>query len=227
MAGETTFSEGFREPERSKAFETTMGGSGLEAIGGITAIVLGLLGLLGVLPGLLAAIGVIIIGVGLISQGTAVAARYEELLKALETGGSARPAAELAGGMTTEFMGGLAGIVLGVLALLGIAPLTVMATALIVFGATLLMSTAETSRLISMGSLQGERARQIFRVAVPATAGGQVLVGLASMILGILALVMAPHMSLTLILVGILAVGAALLFSGSAVAGRLILLLKH
>jgi hypothetical protein len=224
---EITFQEGFREPDRNKAFETTMGGSGLEAIGGITAIVLGILGLLGVLPGLMAAVGVIVIGVGLISQGTAVAARYEDLLRALESGESARPAAELAGGMTTEFIGGLTGIVLGVLALLGIAPLAVMAAALIAFGAALLMSTAETGRLISMGSLQQERARQIFRVAVPTAAGGQVLVGLGAMILGILALVMTPHTSLTLILVGVLAVGAALLFSGSAVAGRLMLLLKH
>ena len=226
MPGETTFQGGFREPERSKAFETAMGGSGLEAIGGIAAVVLGILGLLGVLPGLMAAIGVIIIGVGLISQGTAVAARYEELLKALD-GGGARQAAELAGGMTTEFIGGVTGIVLGVLALLGIVPLTVMAAALIAFGAALLMSTAETGRLISMGSLEGERARQIFRIAVPAAAGGQVLIGLASMILGILALVMVPAMSLTLILVGVLSVGASLLFSGSAVAGRLMMLLKR
>ncbi len=203
-----------------------MGGSGLEAIGGIAAVVLGILGLLGVIPGMMASIGIIVIGVGFLSQGTAVATRYAELLKALD-GGGAKQAAELAGGMTTEFIGGITGIVLGVLALLGIAPLPLMAAALIAFGAALLMSTAETSRLISMGTLEGTRARQIFRIAVPAAAGGQVLVGVGAMILGILALVMVPHLSLKLILVGVLAVGAALLFSGSAVAGRLMMLLKY
>ncbi len=226
MPEETKFQEGFREPERNKAFETAMGGSGLEAVAGIAAVVLGILGLLGIFPGLLAAIGVIIIGVGFLSQGTSVAARYSELLRALD-GAGAKHAAELAGGMTTEFIGGLAGIVLGILALLGIAPVPLMGTALIVFGAALLMSSAETNRLVSMGTLEGERSRQLFRIAVPAAAGGQVLVGLASMILGILTLVMQPGLWLTLVLVGVLAVGASLLFSGSAVASRLMLLLKH
>jgi len=225
--GESIYQEGAREPERSRAFETAMGGSGLEALGGIAALVLGILGLLNVLPGMMAAIGVILIGVGFLSQGTSVAARYTELLKALDGGGTAKQAAEIAGGMTTEFIAGVAGIIMGVLALLGIAPLHLMASVMVVFGAALLMSSAETNRLISMGTLEDERARQLFRIAVPTTAGGQILAGLAAIILGILALVISPPLALTLTLVGVVVVGASLLFSGSAVAGRLMLLLKH
>lgn len=223
MPGQTGFDEGFHEPEKITAKGVAVGGFSLEAICGIGAVILGIIGLAGVFPMHLGAISIIALGLALLGQGAAIAARYPALLKGSGSGVAMtgdRPG--LRGGVATEFIGGVAGIVLGVLALLAIAPLTLMAVALLVFGTTLLLSRAEMGELTELEMMEpgpGEHGGRTLHAAASATAGGQILIGLAALLLGILALT--GGIPMTLILVGVLCLGLFLLFNGGVVAGRL------
>lgn len=222
MSTESSLFGGRAHEAERKTTEVVLGGSSLEALGGILAIVLAVIGLAGIFPLTLAAISIIALGAAFLSQGAAIAARYSDLLEKI--GGGWERSVDLARGVTTEFVGGVAGIVLGVLALLGMAPMTLVAVGLLVFGGTLVMSSAGMGRLGQMKAIEGETTGtkgQFFHIAASAAPGGQVLLGLSAMVLGILALVMVGHLSLTLLLVGILCAGASLVFSGSAVAGRM------
>lgn len=207
--------------------EMVLGGSSMEALGGVLAILLAILGLGGIVPMYLAAVAVIALGVAFLAQGGSIAARYTQIVERM--GGSMHKSVDLARGITTEFIGGIAGIVFGVLALLGIAPLTMIAVALLTYGATLFLSSDETGRLGELKVLEHadeEKGHQFFHIAAAAAPGGKVLLGLGSMVLGILALVMVGELPLTLALVGLLCVGGALLFSGTAIAGRLMSLFR-
>ena len=88
------------------------------------AVVLSILGIVGVFQNDLAAIAVIGVGVILLFQGANVVLRYTELLCEAGATGKAR-AAEVSRGITAEFLAGVAGIVLGILALLRIVPMLV------------------------------------------------------------------------------------------------------
>jgi len=212
--------------EAARSMEVVTGGSMMEAVDGIAAVILSIIGLLGILPFLMAAIATIVTGVALLSEGGAIAARYSRLLR--EVVGGTMSSAEIGGGMTAEILGGIAAIVLGILALLHIAPWTLMACALIVIGASVLLSSGTTSRLSSLTLLNSdihESARRAAREAVVAAAGAGVLVGLAAIVLGILALIGIEQV--TLILVGFLAIGVSLLLSGAAISGKMMAGLHH
>lgn len=218
-----TTAEAFHQPERKSA-EIAMGGSSIEAIGGIAAVVLAIIGLAGLLPVPLAAIAVIAVGIAFVSQSAAIFARYSEMLTRAARGvfGSL----DFGSGATTEFVGGFGGIVLGILALLRISPPVLIATAVIAYGTTLLLSSGETSRVSSVTEGEPpELVHQITSFISSAAAGGQVLIGLGAIVLGILALVMGGPTQQTLFLVGLLCVGASLLFSGSALASRMLTLM--
>lgn len=192
------------------------GGSTTEAIGGAAAIVLAILGLLGVLPTVLASIASIAIGVGLIVAGGAIAARYERVLAGPEPSTTRR---EIAGGMGMEAFAGVAAVVLGVLALLGLSPLTLLAISAIAAGAGLLMASGSMARLESL--VRWETAHDTtskLHDTVYASAGSEVLIGVGAIVLGILALT--GRDPLTLVLVALLSIGASLLVSGSTIAGR-------
>lgn len=206
--------------------EMVLGGSSMEALGGILTILLTILGLAGVLPTYLAAVAVIALGLAFLAQGASIAARYTQLVERM--GGGISKSVDLARGITTEFIGGVAGIVFGVLALLGISPLTMIAVALLTYGATLLMSSDEVGRLGQLRVIEGaeEKGHQFFHIAASAAPGGRVMLGLGALVLGILSLVMVGTLPLTLALIGLLCVGAALLFSGTAIAGRLMSLFR-
>lgn len=199
--------------------ELVAGGSTGEAIGGIGAVVLAILGLAGVLPFVLAAVATICVGAALILEGGALTARYSRILR--EVGArSQTEVGEVGGGMTTELLGGVAGVVLGVLAILGVASLSLMAIAAIVFGVSLLLGSGTTTHLNALPSdYEMASAARVAGEAVRASAGTQVLVGLASATLGVLALIgLSP---LTLVLVAMLGVGGATLMTGSALTGRM------
>jgi len=112
--------------------ETTVaaGGSLLEASGAIATIALSIVGLAGVFPPILAAIAVIVLGASLLSESGVNWAGFgrQSLLRTTEEEAS------------TKLLGGVAGIVLGVLALLGLAPMVLLSVAILVFGATFLLS---------------------------------------------------------------------------------------
>ncbi len=201
------------------------GGSVIEAVGGFGALVLAILGLTGICSLQFAAIAVMCIGAALVFEGGAIGTWFSRLLSV--TGGGALGAAELGGGMTAEFLGGAAGIVLGLLALLGIAVETLIPTAVIVLGGALLLGSGATVRLnfLQMPSQkQPEHVQGVTRGAVSAAAGFQVLTGIGAICLGILALL--GISALVLSLVALLAVGASVAFCGTAISRRTLSLLR-
>ncbi len=197
-------------------------GTTAEALGGVAAIVLAILGLAGLVPIYLAAIAAIAMGVSLLFEGGVISARLVDLLE--EVGGGALDAEELGGGLTAEFVGGATGVILGILALLDLAPEVLVPAAIIVFGATLLLSGGGARRIGSVSTRRDVSdevrmiAWQVARRARAEAAGAQVLIGLGAAVLGILALV--GFDPATLSLVAFLALGAAVLMSGTAVASR-------
>lgn len=199
---------------RSVEFEKT-GVPGIaiaEAIAGIVAIVLTILGLAHVEPGLLAAVATIAIGVALLAQGTSIAGEYAHLT-AIES------SAALFGGSSTwsiELLTGAGGIVLGILALLGVASLNLVAIAIIAFGGGLALSSSAMAQIAisRSGALsQDDRTR---RFAVESASTGSIMqgmTGLQAVVLGILAL--AGFSSLTLVLIALLVAGVFVLVNGS------------
>src|SRR4030088_2058798 len=111
------------------------------------AVVLSIVGMAGGLPMYLAAISIMALGAVLLFQGATVAWHFSDLLH--QAGASKAGVAEVGGGITTDFLAGMAGIVLGVLGLIGIASMTLLAAAVITFSATLLMTRGEAALLHS------------------------------------------------------------------------------
>lgn len=200
---------------------TIAGGSAIEAIGGIGAVVLTIIGLAGIVPHLMLSIAVIAVGAALVVEGAAIAAEYSRVLA--EVGGGSAINVELGGGVAMEFLGGAAGIVLGILALIGIVPHLLNPIAAIVFGAALVLSTGTMTQFRNIGPSYSE-AERLARGAVSGGVGIQALAGLGAIVLGILALVGTNPLVMTL--VALLAVGAAILFTGTAITSRLMTLFR-
>ena len=213
MAVETITPAQFHE--QAKQWEnTTLTTELLLACG---AVVVSILGFAGVFRNDLAAIAVIGLGVMLLFQGANVVLRYTELLYEAGASNKAR-VAEVSRGITAELLAGVAGIVLGILALLRIVPMTLMSVAVIIYGGTLLLTSGESVWLTPF-STENEVVRQLMHSMSLVAAGGQVLVGLAAVVLGILGLV--GIMPITMILVALLATGASMLLGSSFVGGFL------
>jgi hypothetical protein len=201
---------------RGRAGEVEPFGLLTEGAAGIAVIVLTIVALAGVSTVLLASIAAIVIGVGLTVQAFNSAA--EEAKVMAPSMGVAAQEATLGGEVIVDCMCGLTGIVLGILALVGINAAHLLPAALIVFGGSLLLSGfismwPRTYRIASPGT---ETQIVTYRGS-PAAAGVEILVGLAAVVLGILSVIMAPLG--VLILVGFLAVGAALLMVSATFAG--------
>ena len=182
---------------------------------------LAILGLAQIEPRFMIAIAAIALGAALIFDGAAVAAEYARILA--RSGNGAIRSVELGGGISTQIGGGVAAGVLGVLALLNLDATALMAIATIVLGATMVFSSGVSTRLNALKietSGDHEVARRVAREALTAATGTEVLVGLAAVVLGILALVGIDPM--TLILVAMLALGASVLLTGSAVVGKML-----
>ena len=223
-AGVENRAERVRE-ERTTA-EVAAGGSVAEAICGAGVVVLAIVGLAGVFPTWMAAVSAIALGSALLLRGTALTARYYSLLD--ETGSTSTDAAELGSGIGAEILGGAAGVVLGILALLDISPLILLPVAAIVFGGTLLLGCGSNARLNDLIVCRPQFARHDTgrRVAgdiLAAANGAQALVGLGTIVLGIIGLAN-PNM-LTLTLVAFLGAGASVLLSGSTVTGKMMTML--
>jgi hypothetical protein len=184
----------------------------------VGAVVLSIVGMAGVFPMYLAAISIMALGAVLLFQGATVAWHFSDLLH--QAGASKAGVAEVGGGITTDFIAGMAGIVLGVLGLIGIASMTLLAAAVVTFSATLLMTSGESAWLHSFEAKDDERMRQLMYFMTSAAAGAQVLVGLSGLVLGILALVgIAPML---MVLVGAMTIGASVVLRSSAIGGLLL-----
>jgi hypothetical protein len=192
-------------------------GSAAEALGGAAAIVLGIIGLLQIRPQSMAAIAAIVVGCALIFESAAISSRYSHLRSLARAGGSE---AAIGGGVTAEMLGGIAGVVLGSLGVVGIASRYVIPAAVIVFGVSLLVGAAQTTALqrqhiTSMPSTVPARA---VRAGLGVASGAEVLVGIAAIVLGAIAI--AQIATLVLSLVGLLCVGVAVLLDGTATGAK-------
>ncbi|HET7564343.1 MAG TPA: hypothetical protein VFJ96_05075 [Gemmatimonadaceae bacterium] len=188
-----------------------------EAIAGAAAVVLGILGLIGLLPGVLASIACIAAGAGLLLAGGAIAGRFSRIANNIEPN---RPRQEVTGSLGMEALAGAAGVVLGILALLGVGTIALLSIAAIVLGAGLIMAGGARSRLETFShqrNLVTGEGRAMEDV-VYVSSGSDILIGVGTIVLGILALSgIAP---LTLNLISMLAIGAAILLGGSTIAAR-------
>lgn len=217
--------------------EVEASGAAVEAIGGIGVIVLSILALGGVAPNFLAAIAGIIFGVAIFAHGTAVAAEYSKLLS--QVAEDRTGSLELGGGMTSEFLSGIAIIVLGILSLIGKSPTILMPALIIVAGVALALSAGAIQRLNDLrieATASSDFGRRVAKAAVSGAAGAQLLAGVATIVLGILAFAFGPQAATAvqagtaqhpLTLVGLLVVGSAITLSGSLLTGRLMRLLNH
>jgi hypothetical protein len=195
-------------------------GFAAEGVAGIIGIALTILGLLNVVPQLLLPIATIVLGAAFVMNGSAVASRFSKLLK--ETSHGRFATSEFSVGLTTEFIGGVAAVVLGVLALLHIATTVLLPVSAIIFGTSLLFGSGMMARLnhLQMPKATGnEEYHEVASEAVSIAAGVEILLGLGAAVLGIIALVNVNWMVLTY--VALLCVGVASATSGSAIIAKL------
>jgi hypothetical protein len=189
-----------------------------EGAAGIAAIVLAVIALAGVSTGALASITTIIIGVALMVQAFNTAAEVGKAHSA-SASDAAPTAVDLSMGFGGEIMiyiaAGLTGIILGILGLVGIHTGYLLAAALIVFGAALILSSATANQAVTIGTGFGSRPQ--VNHSAGAVSGLEVMIGFAAIVLGILSLVLAS--TSVLILVGFIAVGAALLMVSASFSG--------
>lgn len=187
-------------------------GSIMEAIGAMATIALAIVGLAGIFPLVMAAIATIVISAAILIEGGAFSAGSATVSSTSEA-----QAVEAGGGASTTFLGGIAGVILGILALLGVAGAELVAVALLVLGTTFMLSGVSSVTVGQMapptaggpGFVQSTRA---------AGSGGQVMVGIAAVVLGILAVVGLSQV--VLVLVGLLSIGGAALLGGSALGAK-------
>lgn len=214
--------------ERDEGAGLAIGGSVGEALGGVAAVILAILALAGLEPLMLASIAVIVVGAALIFAGAAAASRYASASSGLEGEES-----HMGTPISAEFLGGVTGVVLGILAVLGMVPEILIASSIIVFGASLMLGSAASAQLASMTRRTSYTAAgvtetgHVAREAATAASGSQVLVGLAGIILGIVALVGQTGFDLTLNLIALLVIGAGILLTGSVVGGRMMSMLSR
>jgi hypothetical protein len=204
------------------------GGSIAEAIGGIAAVILAIIGLANVWSGILAGITAIVLGGALLFQGGAIMLRFSRMLSEEAPGTGENSEAEL-GGTSAEVIGGLAGIVLAILALVNVVPYVLLPVAAIVYGGTMMLACGTNAGLSSFSSERfGARnvmARRLAADMLMGTNGLQVMVGIAAVVLGIIGVV--GFYSVTLSLVAYLCVGVAVLASGTALTSKMLTLLRR
>lgn len=193
-----------------------------EGAAGIATIVLGVIALAGISAGLLASIITIIIGVGLMVQAFNAAAEASRVGDASETAvATAGRGTGLGGEVMIDVAAGVAGVILGILGLVGVNAPHLVPAALIVFGGALILSGAVAAQGgTTMATTGSGTPVQVTHQGSAAMSGLEILVGFAAVILGILSLIL--EASWVLPLVGLIAVGAALLMVSATFSGAVV-----
>jgi hypothetical protein len=225
MPDTTTITEEHLHAER-RTVETILGGTVGAGIIAVAGVVLAIIGLSGIYPRWLLGAATIAVGISFLIEGAALASRLAELLH--ESTKGRVEMSELGSGVTGETVAGIVGIVLGVLGSLNVYPGVVLPVAAIVYGAGLMLGAGANVRIneLIVGHREEEAtARFAIRQAVLATTGLQVFIGLAAVILGIIAL--ASAYPITLSLVAMLIVAGAFVLSDTAIASRLVSVLRR
>lgn len=193
----------------------------VEGIIGIGTVAATIVGLSYVAPELLAAIACIAVGVALAFEGGAISARYSAL-HGLEEGYTNTDASAHWGGTTTLFLTGAVGIALGILSLLGIVPMILLPVAAIVFGSALILGSGANARLCVLEARHSQEFKsreKTIKETAYVSAGIELLVGIGTIVLGIVAL--NSVYPLVLSLVAMLCIGAANLLTGAMIGGRM------
>ena len=213
-----------QDPNFGSGHDHTAGITGnssmIQTIAGAAAVVLTILGLAGMSPMYMAAISTIAVAAALAIQGIAISTCYSHVIH--ETGGK-HPIADFRTGMTAEFIAGAACLVLGVLALLGIEPAVLTSVAVIILGSGVLLGAGIANRLahfVSHVAPQHPMFNNVVSDALTAAAGAEVLVGGGAIVLGVIALV-GSTAAYTLTLIALLALGAGIVATSTAVTGKM------
>jgi hypothetical protein len=189
-----------------------------ESITGAIAVVLAILGLIGVLSGVFASVSTIAVGVALAVAGSALAAHYARTLSGNHL---VYERHEGERGMRMEALASVGGVVLGILALIGVSPTTLQPVAAIVLGGALLMVGGSAARVeaLTRSQVATSSGHSALEHAPYVATGSDLLVGVGAVVLGILGL--SGHDPQTLTLIAMLAMGTAVLLNGSTIAARL------
>ena len=200
-------------------------GTTLEGIAAGFAVAMAIIGLVGMYPTLLVAASIIVVGIGLFFEGTAISAKFKELVAATTRGESGKE--EVSGGAAIETLGGLLAIALGVLAILEFVPATLIPSAIIVIGACMVLGAATNVRMIYLSIARPEQSSldKMARHAAFSATGLQVIIGFGAIALGILALLDISPLLLSLI--AVLAIAGSMLLSSSSLTGRLMSQLRY
>jgi len=150
------------------------------------AIVLGIIGLIRYSI-MISAITVIVLGAAFLLEGGSMVRYFQDTRRKTES-----PIQTFE--MSAEIIGGLAGLILGILALANILPITMIAIAAIVYGGALIFGAAFTPYLEEKTELTG-------------TTSFEIIVGIAGVILGVLALLNVSPLVMCLLALIVLAVG--------------------
>lgn len=212
----------------SRTAEAAAYGGFFDAIGGIATAVLAIIALSGFNPMVLSAVATIVFGAALLIEAGTLLSEYAQII--FPTGTAARSTeavgGENDGGLAAMFLVGAAGIVLGILSLLGIASAALTAVAVIAFGAALILSSGSVRHLyVLQTSARRMDASQTGSEVLAGemssgSSGLQLLIGLAAVVLGILAT--AGIRTPLLTLVGLLILGVTVILTGSTLSGLIL-----
>ncbi|HTV90877.1 MAG TPA: hypothetical protein VME41_17830 [Stellaceae bacterium] len=180
-----------------------------EGAAGIAVIVLTILGLSAISPAVLTSVATIIVGAALLVEAANTGLEYSKVNRRMAETGAAQTA-ELGADVTVELAAGFTGIVLGVLALLAAGSIMhLLPAALIVFGGAMLIAGLSATSVGGMTQSVAGGQVVVMEADLAPARGLQILVGVAAIVLGILAFVVPAGG--TLLMVGLLVVGGGLL----------------
>jgi hypothetical protein len=211
--------------EERLSAEVILGGALAETLTGAGVVVVSIIGLAGFMPIIMLSIATIGLGMSFLFEGGAVASRFSNLLS--EATEDRVDIAELGGGLSAEFIAGFGGITLGILSLVGVAPTILTPIAAILFGGALVLGSGvkvRVNHLTISNRNEPKLAREIAREALIAASGVEILVGMGAIALGILGIL--RILPVVLSLVAILSVSGMVLFSGTALGGRMLSLFR-
>lgn len=208
--------------------DTAAYGGLVDATGGVATVALAICGLANVHPQLLTAIATIVLGVALMIQGGTVLSDYAQVSVPTETSTT-----QFSGsGVVALFLAGAVGIILGVLGILGVHPTVLSAIAMISFGVGLVLSS--NSLWIVYAVRRSAATAGVARLSREAlandiasgSAGIQALAGIAAIVLGLIALA-GNQNDLTVNLAALVAVGAAVVLTGSSLSATILGLMRE
>lgn len=204
-----------RDYATAKAMREIEAGTLGEGIGGAGAVVLGILGLIGIMPLVLDSVAAIALGIALVMGTIVIGTEYRRMFNKAPYRVRQRAADALA----LQILTGIGATVLGVLALLGIDSVPLLGVASIVLGAALLMTSSALSKVQSHTEEgKSEAGEHLFPTAFNIASSWNLLVGIGGMVLGILALSGVSPVTLTLI--SVLSLGTGVMITGSPTVNR-------